>query len=180
MALPSKLYRFKIELSDMEKSVYESLDFRVAQHPSETLPYMLTRVFAYALSYEPDLEFSPTGLADPDEPCLRVPNPGGGVKLWIEIGNPSARKVHKASKAAQKLKIFTYKDPQALITELMSQDIHRRNEIEIYALSASFLDKLALQVKKDNRWTLMHTDGMVMVNSDEITEQAELRRIQIP
>ncbi|RYZ68187.1 MAG: hypothetical protein EOP09_09865 [Proteobacteria bacterium] len=178
MALPSKLFRFKIELSDMEKSVYESLDLRVAQHPSESLPFLLTRVFAYALSYEPELVFSSEGLADPDAPCLSVPNPQGGVKVWIEIGNPSARKVHKASKAALQLKIFTYKDPQALLAELATVDIHRKQDIEIYSISPKFLDKLALQMKKDNRWTLMYTDGTLMVNSDEITEQTELVRHQ--
>ena len=51
MALPSKLYRFKIELSDPEKAAYLSLDFRIAQHPSESLQYLLTRVFAYALNF---------------------------------------------------------------------------------------------------------------------------------
>ncbi|MBC7370256.1 MAG: YaeQ family protein [Bdellovibrionaceae bacterium] len=178
MALPSKLYRFKIELSDMEKSVYESLDFRVAQHPSESLQFLLTRVLAYALSYEPELEFSSTGLADPDAPCLSVPNPQGGVKVWIEIGNPSARKVHKASKAALQLKIFTYKDPQPLLADLSGVDIHRKKDIEIYSISSKFLDKLALQLKKDNRWTLMFTDGTIMINSDDMSEQTELVRHQ--
>ena len=69
MALPSKLFRFKIELSDLEKGSYQSLDFRAAQHPSESLTYLLTRVLAYCLSYEEDLEFSAGGLADPDSPC---------------------------------------------------------------------------------------------------------------
>ncbi|MES3037442.1 MAG: YaeQ family protein, partial [Bdellovibrionota bacterium] len=50
MALPSTLYRFKIDLSDIERGVYEQLEFRVAQHPSESLVYLLTRVLAYVLN----------------------------------------------------------------------------------------------------------------------------------
>ena len=87
MALASTLYRFKIELSDMENSIYQSLDLRVAQHPSETMAYLFTRVFAYALSYEEGIEFSPEGLSNPDGPTIRTLNHSRGssndVKLWI-------------------------------------------------------------------------------------------------
>ena len=175
MALPSRLFRFKIEISNPEKGEYHSLDFRAAQHPSETLPYLLTRVLAYALSYEDGLEFSAGGLADPESPTLSTANPNGGLKTWIEIGNPSARKVHKASKAADHVKIFTYKDPQVLLLELASEPVHRRSEIEIFSLASSFLDRLATVTKKDNRWTLILMDGTIMLNGDEFTEQTELK-----
>lgn len=175
MALPSRLFRFKIELSNPEKGDYHSLDFRVAQHPSESLQYLLTRVFAYALSYEDGLEFSSGGLADPESPALRTANPNGGIKTWIEIGNPSARKVHKAAKAADHVKIFTYKDPQVLLLELASEPVHRREGIEIYSLSGSFLDRLATQLKKDNRWTLILMDGTIMLNGEQFSEQTELK-----
>ncbi len=179
MALPSKLFRFKIELSDLEKASYISLDFRVAQHPSESLPYLLTRVFAYALSYQDGIEFSALGLADPDSPCLSVKGPMGDTKVWIEIGNPSARKVHKASKAAPKLKIYTYKDPQVLLNELATEQIHRKNQVEIFSISPKFLERLEPKIKKENRWTLIYMDGSIMLNSDEITEECEIKRHQI-
>lgn len=175
MALPSRLYRFKIELSNLEKGDYQSLDFRVAQHPSETLQYLLTRVFAYVLSYEDGLEFSTGGLADPESPTLSTANRNGGIKTWIEIGNPSARKVHRASKAADQVKIFTYKDPQVLLQELGSEPVHRRSEIEIYSLAGAFLDRLATYLKKDNRWTLIFMEGAIMLNGDDFSEQAELK-----
>lgn len=176
MALPSKLYRFKIELSDPEKDSYESLDFRVAQHPSESLTYMLTRVIAFALSYEVGIEFSPEGLSDPDSPCIRVLNLGGSPKVWIEIGNPSARKIHKASKASEKVKIYTYKDPQVLLNELNSEPIHRREMLEIFSISQGFLDQLEKHTKKDNRWTLINMDGAIMINGEGFDLQSEVKR----
>lgn len=176
MALPSKLFRFKIELSDTEKSVYHSLDFRIAQHPSENSEYLLTRVLAYALSYEEGLEFSPGGLSDPDSACLRVPDVHGGVRVWIEIGNPSPRKLHKASKASEIVKVYTYKDPQVLLNEMSNETIHRKNEIEIYSISPIFLDVVAGQLEKDNRWNLVYIDGVLMLNSDKFSDQTELKR----
>ncbi len=178
MALPSKLYRFKIELSDPEKAAYLSLDFRIAQHPSESLQYLLTRVFAYALNFQPGIEFSPTGLSDPDSPCLRILNSHGGYDLWIEIGNPSNRKMHKASKAAAKLKIYTYKDPQVLMNELASEPVHGQKQIEIFSIPADFLNQLAEKIKKENQWSLICMDGTLMVNAEDLVAACELRRHQ--
>lgn len=179
MALPSKLYRFKIELSDLEKATYQSLDFRVAQHPSESLTYLLTRVFAYALSYEEGIEFSSAGLADPDGATIKVMNPNGGHKVWIEIGNPSARKVHKASKASDKVKIYTYKDPQVLLNELNSEPIHRKDELEIFSISSNFLDQLEKQMQKENRWSVINMDGSIMVNGEGFDLQCDIQRHQM-
>jgi uncharacterized protein YaeQ len=174
MALPSKLFRFKIELSDLEKASYQSLDFRVAQHPSESLTYMLTRVLAYALSYEEGIEYSAGGLSDPDAPCIKSLSLDGNLKLWIEIGNPSARKIHKASKAAKKVKIFTYKDVQVLLNQLNSESIYLKEEVEIYSISSSFLDQLQGFIQKDNKWTLINVDGAIMVNGTGFDLQCDV------
>ena len=141
MAAPTALFRFRIELADIDRGVYESLDFRVAQHPSETLPYLLTRVLAFALNAGQNLAFSAGGLSDPDEPCMSAPGNRGGIALWIEVGNPSGRKLHKASKASEKVKVYTYKNADALVRELESEQVHNLDSIDLFALSSDFLTK---------------------------------------
>lgn len=179
MALPSKLYRFKIELSDIEKAYYQSLDFRVAQHPSESSTYLLTRVLAYVLSFEEGIEFSPTGLGDPDAPSIRVLSVTGNINVWIEIGNPSARKVHKAAKAANKVKIYTYKDPQVLLKELNSEAIHRKQEIAVFSIDVRLLTELEKHFKKENKWTLINMNGDLMINGEDFNLQLEVIRHQL-
>jgi uncharacterized protein YaeQ len=44
MALTPTVHTFAIELSDIDRGVYEKFDLRVARQPSETAPYMLSRV----------------------------------------------------------------------------------------------------------------------------------------
>jgi uncharacterized protein YaeQ len=51
VALSSTIYNFDIDLSDSDRSVYESLPLRVARHPSESEEYLVTRVLAYALAW---------------------------------------------------------------------------------------------------------------------------------
>jgi uncharacterized protein YaeQ len=177
MAVSTHLYRFKIELADIPRSVYETLDFRVAQHPSESLDYLLTRVLAYALNYQEGLNFSAEGLHNPDEPCLRIPSSFGGDSLWIEIGNPSARKLHKASKASKKVKVYTYKNPKLLLEDMQNNNVHRSEEIEIYALSAEFLEQLSDVVTRESQWMVTYNDGSLVVVSGDKTINGELQKI---
>lgn len=164
MAQNVTLYRFRLDVSDVDRGVYEQLDFRVAQHPSETLVYLLTRVLAYALNYDRDLQFSSEGLGNPDTPALSLTPPGnGGIELWIEIGNPSPRKLHKASKASQRVKVYTYKDPQLLIKECQSEHIHHADQIEIQSFNVEFLENLAREVQRDNRWSLLRHDNSLTI-----------------
>jgi uncharacterized protein YaeQ len=168
------LYRFQIELSDIERAVYETLDFRVAQHPSEGIHYMLTRVLAYALNCQEDLAFAPTGLHDPDAAAISVPESNGGFKLLIEIGSPSARKLHKATKVSKSVKVYTYKNPELMMRELSEEKIHRAEEIVFHSVSPAFLDELVPLLKKDNRWGLLFNDGSVTVQSGEKSVSGEL------
>ena len=166
MASPSTLFRFKIALSDIDRSVYEALDLRVAMHPSESEAYLLTRVLAFALNVESGLEFS-QGLCDPDSPAIQQADPRGGIAKWIDIGNPAARRLHKASKAARSVRVYTYKDPENLKREAMGEQIHRAGEIEIFSFEQSFLNSLGAMLKRENNWTLIHNDGQLSITSGE-------------
>lgn len=176
MALPSTLYRFRIDLSDVDRNHYKQLDIRTAMHPSEAPPYLLTRILAYALNEEDGLEFSPGGLSDPDAPCMSSKSQYGGTKLWIEIGNPSARKLHRASKAAEVAKVYTYKDPEALLREIRANKVHNVEQIGIFSFDPKFLDRIAELLTRDNKWTLVYSDGTITITIQDKTEQTELRK----
>ncbi len=174
MALTVTLYRFQIELSDIPRGIYETLDFRVAQHPSEALPYMLTRVLAYALNTQEGLAFAPTGLHDPDAAAISIDSPNGGFELLIEIGSPSARKLHKATKTARNVKVYTYKNPESLMTEIRTEKVHRAEEIEVFSLAPAFLTQLGEVLKRDNRWAILFDDGTISVQVGDTSIAGEL------
>lgn len=176
MAHPSTLYRFRLQISDMDRGCYDALDFRVAMHPSESPHFLLTRVLAFALNWQDGLEFTPGGLSDPDEPAIRVPDPNGSPKLWIEIGNPSARKLHKAAKASPKVMVYTYKDADLLLKEMASADVYHAERIGIFALAPAFLNQLATWLGRDNSWSVMHDDGSLMVSQGEQSASIEIQR----
>jgi uncharacterized protein YaeQ len=177
--MTTTLYRFQIELSDIPRAIYETLDFRVAQHPSESMPYLLTRILAFVLNTTEDLTFAPTGLHDPDAAAINIPEANGGFKTLIEIGSPSARKLHKATKTAKSVKIYTYKNPNTLIEEIRSEKVHRAQEIELYSVPMSFLSELEPLLKRDNRWGILFDDGTITIQAGDISVSGELSTHQI-
>ena len=87
MALGATIYTFDIELADSDRAVYQTLNLRVAQHPSETPDYLLTRVLGYCLEYAEGIAFS-KGLSDPDDPAIAVRDLTGALQVWVDIGLP--------------------------------------------------------------------------------------------
>lgn len=151
MALTATVYNFDVQVSDVDRGVYESLAIRAARHPSETEEYLVTRVLAYCLEYTEGITFS-KGLAEPDEPAIVVRDLTGALQAWIEVGSPDAARLHKASKAAPRVVVYTYRDPGQLVRQLGSERIHRAAEIELYGISRTLIDQLVERL--DRRTTL--------------------------
>lgn len=177
MAQPSKLYRFRIDLSDVDRGIYEQLDFRLAMHPSESMPYLLTRALAYACNYSEGLEFSAQGLGDPESAALSQIDPAmGRTLLWIEIGNPNPKKLHKASKAAQAVKVYTYKDATHILRDCEKENVHQAEKIEIYEVDDKFLTALSDESSREFRFSLLLQDGSITLTRGDEILTTELKR----
>src|SRR3954465_1582181 len=132
MALTATIYNFDVQLADADRGVYETLAFKVAQQPSEADEHAMARVLAYCLEYTEGIGFS-RGIAEPDEPALFVRDLTGAMRVWIDIGSPDAARLHKASKAASRVAVYTHKDPARLVDQLAGQRIHRADPLELCA-----------------------------------------------
>ena len=157
MALTSTIYNFDISLSDVDRGVYETLAVRAALHPSESLEYFVTRLLAYCLEYEEGITFSKGGVSDSEMPPLWVPAPDGGIKTWIEIGLPDPDRLHRASKSAGRVVVYTHRDPATILRQTAGQRIHRAGDIEIYALDRRFIADLAPLLERRTRCELSVT-----------------------
>ena len=87
MALTSTIHSFAMQLADVDRGVYETLELRVAQHPSETAEFMVTRLLAYGLEYGEGIAFT-EGVAAVDEPAVLARDLTGRITAWIEDGAP--------------------------------------------------------------------------------------------
>jgi uncharacterized protein YaeQ len=166
--------RFEIGLADADRGVYADLDLRVAQHPSESARYLVARVIVRALEHADGVDFSKGGVSDGDAPALVRRDLRGDLVAWIEIGSPSPDRLHKASKASPRVAVYTWKDPAQLRAAIAERGVFR--DPEIYAISAEFLDKIAVTLDRVNRWDLAVTGGSVYLTIDgELYEVSGLR-----
>ena len=170
MALTATIYNFDIDLADADRGVYESLALRVARHPCESEEYLVTRTLAYALEFSDGIEFS-RGLSDPDEPAISVRDLTGGIRSWIEIGNPDASRLHKASKASPRVAVYTHKDPGQLLNRLARERIHRAEALELWAIDRALVAALAARLERRMAFSLSVTDRelYLAIGSDTLT-----------
>jgi uncharacterized protein YaeQ len=147
MAQTATIYNFDVELADGDRHVYESLALRVARHPSESEEYLAARLLAYLLEFTEGIEFS-RGLSDPAEPTIAVRDLSGSIQSWIDIGTPDAARLHKASKAAARVAVYTHKDPAQYLKQLAGEKIHRAEALELYAIDRSLVAALVEHLER--------------------------------
>jgi uncharacterized protein YaeQ len=179
MALTATIHHVEVVLSDVDRGVYESLDLRIARHPSETGRYLVTRLLAYCLSYEEGIAFSKGGLSSAEKPPIVVRDPTGTLLAWIDVGSPSAERLHKASKAARRVALFTHAEPTLLRREAWSRPIHKVEDIEVWRLQPALLDALESVLERRAKLEIVRSDGKLYVTVGDKVIEGDVARVSL-
>jgi len=107
MALKATIYKANIELADMDRNYYDSLQLTLAQHPSETPQRLMVRLMSYILNAHADLQFG-KGVSDEDEAAIWQINYSDEIALWIELGQLDEKRLKKACNRAAQVKLYCY------------------------------------------------------------------------
>ncbi len=107
MALKPKIYKLRIDLSDIDRNYYDTLSLTVAQHPSETLERMMARILAYCINAQEFLEFT-KGLSVSEEPDIWARTVDNRLALWIDVGEPLFDRIKKATRLADTVKVYSF------------------------------------------------------------------------
>lgn len=158
MALGATLHTFTIALADVDRGVYQDFELRAARHPSETAEFMLTRLLAYCLEYEDGIAFSDGGVSDAGEPAVLVRDLTGRLTAWIDVGAPDADRLHRAAKLADRVAVYTHRDPTKVLAALSGKRIHRAESIPVYSFDRDFVDDAAAAVERRNTVTVSVTE----------------------
>lgn len=169
MALGATLYTFTIQLADVDRGVYQDLELRVARHPSETAEYMLTRLLAYCLEYEDGIAFSDGGVSATDEPPVLVRDLTGRLTAWIDVGAPDADRIHRAAKLADRVAIYTHRDPVKVLAALSGKRIHRAETIPLYSFDRAFIDEAAAAIGRRTTANISVTERELYLDLDGTT-----------
>ena len=168
LAETATIYQFSIDLSDMDRGVYETLDLRVARHPSETVEFMVVRVLAYCLEYQEGIAMT-EGVSSGDEPAVLVRDLTGKITAWIEVGMPDAARLHRGSKHAGRVAVYTHRDARQLLAQLAGEKIHRADDIRIRAFDRGTMTRIAEVIDRRTSLSLSVSHGEVYVSIGALT-----------
>lgn len=179
MALTSTIYNATVELSDVDRGVYETLDLRLAMHPSESPEYLVTRLLAYCLEYTDGIEFT-AGLSNGDEPAIVVRDLTGRLLAWIEVGTPDADRLHRASKLVDHVAVYTHRELRNVLSQLQGRKIHRAADIPIYSFGRGFIDEFAEKLQRRMRVSLSVTERHLYLDVDGSSLTTVIEEHHIP
>lgn len=165
---------FELTVSDVDRGVYETLTFQVAQHPSESIEYLVTRVLAYAFEWQEGLAFT-RGLHAAEEPALWVRDRTGALREIVEVGAPEPARVHRGTKAADAVVVWCHKDVARWLAAAASERVHAPERVRVVEVPRDLVAWLAERLDRRNRWALSRTEGEVFVEAGGDTTTAELR-----
>ncbi len=179
MALSSTVFNFDIDLADADRGVYETLALRVARHPSESDEFLVTRVLAYCLEYREGIAFSRGGLSDTDDPPLAIRDLTGALQSWIEVGTPSADRLHRASKVAPRVAVYLHKDAAQWLSGLSAAKIHRADDLELYAIDRTLVQQLVAALDRRMSFALSVSGAEIYISLPDGTLSGAVTRIRL-
>ena len=131
------------------------------------------------MEYTEGISFS-AGLSTPDEPTIAVRDLTGAMRAWIDVGAPSAERLHRASKATPRVAVYTHKDVTQLVSRLRGERIHRIEELELYALDQNLLTSLQSRLARRMAFSLTVSERHLYLTVGEESLTAVIERVQLP
>lgn len=174
MALPSKIFKASLQLSDIDHGVYETLLATVAQHPSETAERLVARLLAYAIFHEPELTFT-KGISATDEPDLWVKRADDRVRLWVEVGLPEPDRIIKASRHSERVALLAYGRQLDTWDQQQLPKLEKVANLIVISIAPAIITKLAAQLERSITWSVTITEGTLYLTCGEETLESPLQ-----
>lgn len=166
MALNSTIYKFTVDLSDMDRHLYLRETVQLALHPSETLERMATRFLAYCLHYSERLEFT-KGLSTDSEPDVWLKTLTDDIELWLEVGLPDDKRLRKACHQSDQVQLYAY-GGQGLDNWLqgVKKEAKRHSNLKVSNLDEEAVATFAEAIERTMSLSCVIQDGQINLSWD--------------
>src|SRR6266850_241150 len=72
----------------------------------------------------------------------------GRVTAWVEVGMPDSQRLHRGSKLAGRVAVYTHRNIAQVLAELSGKKIHRAAEIPVYEFGRGFVEAVAAVLQR--------------------------------
>ncbi len=146
MALKPTIYKLRIDLSDLDRNYYDTLNLTLAKHPSETLERMMARVLAFCINAQEYLVFT-KGISVAEEPDIWARTLDDKIALWIDVGEPAVDRIKKASRIASAVKIYSFNSKSDVWWEKDQQNF-KQLKVSVFQFPWASIQALATLVQR--------------------------------
>jgi uncharacterized protein YaeQ len=177
MALKAKIFKVNINLADMDREYYDTINLTIAQHPSETDQRMMVRLLAFILNAHEDLQFG-KGLSDEDEAVIWQVNYSSVIDLWIELGQIDNKRIKKACSRAKSVKLYCY---GSSVNTWWSQNQSKMAQFDLLTIEQFSLETTNALVKLVNRTMELQCsiqDGQLWLTAEDETLLIETTKLK--
>ena len=171
MALKATIFKARVQIADMDRSVYAEHALTLARHPSETDERMMVRLLAFALHVPADtrdgaLEFG-KGLSDTDEPDLWQRDLTGRVVHWLEVGQTDERRLLRAAGRADRVSVLAYASSTPLWWSGLASRLTRAANVAAWRIEPAQSQALAALAQRTMQLQATLQDGHVWLGDGE-------------
>lgn len=178
MALKSTVFSVALQISDMDRSYYQTHALKLARHPSETEEHMMVRLVAFALHAVDSLEFG-RGLSTADEPDLWSRTADSVIRLWIDLGQPDRKRIRKACASADQVVIIGYnKRAFPVWWQQERATLSRYSNLRVVFLEQDSSEALTALTRRSMELTCTLQDDQCWLGDAETTVPLQIRTIQ--
>ncbi|MFL0797860.1 MAG: YaeQ family protein [Cellvibrionaceae bacterium] len=177
MALSATIHKAEIHIADMNRHYYENHHLTIAQHPSETERRLMLRILAFILNANESLQFS-KGLSTDDEPDLWVKNFSDDIELWIDLGQPSEKRIRKACGRSKQVLIYSYGDnvSETWIKQIENK-LQRFDNLAIFHIDDISAAKIELFLKRSMNLQCNIQDADISISDSENISNISIQQL---
>jgi len=177
MALKSTIRKATINLSDMDRNYYDTIQLTIAQHPSETEQRLIVRILAFILNAHEDLQFG-KGVSDEDEAALWQINYSEEIELWIELGQLDEKRIKKACNKAKAVKLYCYGSSVDVWWNQNKNKMRQFEKLSVLQFPNEIVETLSNTVEKNMIFQCSIQDGQLWLTCGDETYLVELTQLQ--
>lgn len=182
MSFVDGFFTFNIDLSNVENNIYKKLLFKICKHPNEEYENIISKAIVYCHAYKEGLDFS-QGTYSPQDPTMWEKDILDNVHMWIQIGAPSYKKLHKAIKQNNDAEFRVYfnskEEIQDFCYEFRAIKTKDFQKVKFYLIDSEFIEKLTQNVASRMNWNLNIVDYNFYLNWEKLEFEGKVQEIDI-
>lgn len=113
------------------------------------------------------------GIGADDEPDVWQMDLTGAIQLWLEVGQPDAKRILKACGRSEQVAIYTYSSNSAIWWDQIGSRIDRAKNLTVINIPSATSSALAKMANRNMQLQATLQDGMMWVTSADETVQID-------